>query len=90
MRFGCNPQINFVTFLQLGYLACLLPKHIDWISCERIASPLGILAGFFETLQLFCQGLKICMLCGCNPQIIFCHFFRSLKLVILIDFYQSI
>ena len=29
-----------------------------------------------------CQGLKMCMKFGCNPQIIICHFICSLNLVI--------
>ena len=31
--------------------------------------------------RCFCQGLKMCMTFGYNPQINFCHFFHSLNLV---------
>ena len=34
----------------------------------------------------FGHGLKTCMWFGCNPQIIFCHFFCNLNLV----FFQAL
>ena len=36
-------------------------------------------ADLFETLG---HGLKMYILCGHNPQIIFCHFFHKMNLVI--------
>ena len=39
-------------------------------------------AEFFEDLQCFCYGLKMCMWFGYNPQINFCYLFRILNLVI--------
>ena len=37
----------------------------------------------------FCHGLKICMWFGYYPEIIFCHFFRNLNLVIFRRFYYQ-
>ena len=36
---------------------------------------------FWNFTGVFCQGLKMCMTFGYNPQIKFCHFFHSLNLV---------
>ena len=39
--------------------------------------------------RCFCHGLKICMWFGYYPEIIFCHFFRSLNLAIFRRFYYQ-
>ena len=39
---------------------------------------------FFKLHRCFGHGLKTCMWFGYNPQIIFCHFFRNLNLVIFL------
>ena len=41
-----------------------------------------VLARFFLLFRCICQGLKMCMTFGCNPQINFCHFLGSSGLVI--------
>ena len=47
-------------------------------------------ADSFQTLQVFLfHGLKICMWFGYSPQIIFCHFFLKLNLVIFSAFSLS-
>ena len=38
----------------------------------------------FETLQVFSHSLKMCILFVHNPQIIFCHFFYKMNLVIFV------
>ena len=86
MMFGCNPQINFCHFshsLNLVIFESTSTKaYRHWVSCER-----NYYSFSFVLLKLYrclCQGLKMCMMFGCNPQINFCHFFRSLNLVIFI------
>ena len=62
MRFGCNPQINFCHFFCVElrhFLAYFLPKHLD-IEYLVKANP-HIYPDLFETLQVFCLGLKMCM-----------------------------
>ena len=39
--------------------------------------------------RCFCHGLKICMWFGYYPEIIFCHFFSNLNLVIFRRFYYQ-
>ena len=39
--------------------------------------------------RCFSHGLKICMWFGYYPEIIFCHFFRNLNLVIFRRFYYQ-
>ena len=39
--------------------------------------------------RCFCQGLKICMWFGYYPEVMFCHFFRHLNLVIFRRFYYQ-
>ena len=53
--------------------------HID--TEYLVNAILQFYADLFETLQVYCQGLKICMTFGCNPQSNFCYVFRSLNLV---------
>ena len=74
MRFGYNPQFNFVTFF-----AVLTSTKENLVN----TTPPTILAGsFFKLCRCIYQGMKMCMRFGCNPQINFCHFFRSLNLAI--------
>ena len=82
MWFGYNPQINFCHFFRnlnlaifrafsqwkwmgSGYLVCATPPTV---SCQ------------FKLNMCYGHGLKICMWFGCNPWIIFCHFFSQFEL----------
>ena len=51
-----------------------------WVSCDR--NYYGFSFVFLKLYRCLCQGLKMCMMFGCNPQINFCHFSHSLNLVI--------
>ena len=83
MNFGCNPQINFYHFfcsvdlVIFGLKAFRLSfsglKHLDTGYLVN-ATPPTVYPDIFETLQVFCQGLKMCMTLGCNPWIIFVKF----------------
>ena len=56
-------------------------------SCEH--NSYNFIQIFLKHYWCFCQGLKMCMPFGCNPQINFCHF--CLNLVnFWLNFYQSI
>ena len=50
------------------------------VLCERNSS-YNFLPILLKLYRCFCQGLKMCMTFGYNPQINFCHFFHSLNLV---------
>ena len=52
-----------------------------WVLCERNSS-YNFIPILLKRYRCFCQGLKMCMTFGYNPQINFCYFFHSLKLVI--------
>ena len=52
-----------------------------WVLCERNSS-YNFIPILLKLYRCFCQGLKMCMTFGYNPQINFCHFFHSLNLVI--------
>ena len=45
-------------------------------------SPYSFMPILSKLYRYFYHGLKICMRFGYNPDIIFCHFFRNLNLVI--------
>ena len=59
---------------------CLMLDQFLWghSSCVCDISCFPILLKLY---RCFCQGLKMCMTFGYNPQINFCHFFHSLNLV---------
>ena len=52
-----------------------------WVLCEHNSS-YNFIPILLKLYRWFCQGLKMCMTFGYNPQINFCHFFHSLNLVI--------
>ena len=52
-----------------------------WVLCE-LNSSYNFIPILLKLYRCFCQGLKMCMTFGYNPQINFCHFFHSLNLVI--------
>ena len=47
-----------------------------------MGTPPTVLCNRFETLQVFCHGLKVFMLFGYNLQIIFSHVFGISNLII--------
>ena len=52
-----------------------------YVPCVRNSS-YSFMAILLELYSCFCHGLKICMWFGYYPEIIFCHFFGNLNLVI--------
>ena len=67
MTFGCNPQKKNVTFFSLNFVVFwlkLLPMRID--TGYLVNTTLQFYADLFETLQVFCQSLKMYMRFGCN------------------------
>ena len=86
MWFGYNPQIIFITFLQveLSHFSGIFTIKVKrkWVPCVRNHSN-SFMPILLKLHRCFDHGLKTCMWFGYNPQIIFCHFFRNLKLVFL-------
>ena len=86
MWFGYNPQIIFCHFflqVELSDFSGIIYNNVNGqgIPCGRNSSYSFI--PILSKLQwCFGHGLKICMWFGCNPQNIFCHFFRKLNLAI--------
>ena len=61
-----------------------------WVLCEHNSS-YNFIPILLKLYRCFCQGLKMCMTFGYNPQINFCHFFHSLNLVIFgLSYYRSL
>ena len=76
-----NDIVNYITPSGL-YTYCFLPVHPSVSLCpSQIVSNLVIAiltvlsVSFFKLCRCFCQGLKMCMTFGCNPQINFVTFF---------------
>ena len=53
-----------------------------YVPCVRNSS-YSFMPIHLKLYRCFCHGLKICMWFGYYPEIIFCHFFRSLNLAII-------
>ena len=53
----------------------------QWVPCVRNSS-FSFMPIHLKLYMCYGHGLKICMWFGCNPWIIFCHFFQNLNLVI--------
>ena len=74
LRFGCNPQIIFLSLFSQFELSHFLGStstkiYIDnWYLVNT--TPQIIL----KLWRCFCEGLKMCMRFGCNPQIFFVTF----------------
>ena len=62
-------------------LCASVRPSFKWVLCERNSS-YNFIPILLKLYRCFCQGLKMCMTFGYNPQINFCHFFHSLNLVI--------
>ena len=82
-----NPQINFCHFFYslnlVIFWAQLLLKLMDIRYLVSATPPTFFFPILLKLYRCFCQGLKMCMTFGYNPQINFCHFFYSFNLVIL-------
>ena len=82
MRKGIKrcPCPSVRAFVRTCVLLCVRPSF-KWVLCERNSS-YNFIPILLKLYRCFCQGLKMCMTFGYNPQINFCHFFHSLNLVI--------
>ena len=94
MTFGYNPQINFCHFFHSLNLVILdsatTEAYGHKVPCECNSS-YNFIPILLKLYRCFCQGLKMCMSFGYNPQINFCHFFHSLNLVIFgLNYYRSL
>ena len=56
-------------------------QHLPWVSCERNSS-YSFVPIFLKLCMCFHHGMRICMWFGYNYEIIFCHFFHFVNLVI--------
>ena len=81
--FGYNPQIFFVTFLQveLSHFSGIIYNNVNGqgIPCGRNSS-YSYIPILWKLHWCFGHCLKICMWFGYNSQIIFCHFFLQVEL----------
>ena len=58
-------------------------QHLPWVSCERNSSYSFVLI-FLKLCMCFRHGMRMCMWFGYNCEIIFCHFFHFVNLVIFL------
>ena len=56
-------------------------QHLPWVSCERNSS-YSFVPIFWKLCMCFRHGMRMCMWFGYNCEIIFCHFFHFVNLVI--------
>ena len=82
MTFGCNPQINFYHVIRSSKLVIFGLKAFRHCVSYKRNSSYSFNQIFLKLCRSFCQGLKMCMMFGCNPQISFYHVIRSSNLVI--------
>ena len=80
IRFGCNPQIIFVTFLQfdlcLFFSSTSTKAYRHWVTCEHKSS-YNFTHIVLKFCRCFCQGLMICMRFDyMNHKIIFVTFLQ--------------
>ena len=59
-----------------------------YVPCVRNSSH-SFMPILLKLYECFCYGLKMCMRFEYHPEIIFCHFFRKLNLVIFRRFYYQ-
>ena len=59
-----------------------------YVPCVRNSS-YSFMPILLKLHRCFCHGLKLCMWFGYYPEIIFCHFFCNLNLVIFRRFYYQ-
>ena len=67
---------DHVLFLPVRPSDCLSQNLVN------ATSPIVLAGSFFKLSGCFCQGLKMCMTFGYNPQINLCHFSRRSNLFI--------
>ena len=83
MPSGNNPQINFYHFFHslnlviLGSTTTEAYGHL--VPCERNSS-YNFIPILLKLYRCFCQGLKMCMTFGYNPQVIFLLLFSQFEL----------
>ena len=65
-------------------------KHIGTGYIVNATPPTVLAVSFLNFAGCFCQGLKMCMTFGCNPQINFCHFSQFKLSRFWLNFYQII
>ena len=73
-----------VAHVRASVRACVCASvrpSFKWVLCERNSS-YNFIRILLKLYRCFCQGLKMCMTFGYNPQINFSQFFHSLNLVI--------
>ena len=58
-------------------------QHLPWVSCERNSS-YSFVPIFLKLCMCFRHGIRMCMWFGYNCEIIFCHFFHFVNLVIFL------
>ena len=56
-------------------------QHLLWVSCERNSS-YSFVPIFLKLCMCFCHGMRMCIWFGYNCEVIFCHFFHFVNLVI--------
>ena len=56
-------------------------QYLPWVSCERNSSYSFVLI-FLKLCMCFRHGMRMCMWFGYNCEVIFCHFFHFVNLVI--------
>ena len=56
-------------------------QHLPWVSCERNSS-YSLVPIILKLCMCFRHGMNMCIWFGYNCQIIFCHFFHIVNLVI--------
>ena len=59
-----------------------------YVPCVRNSS-YSVMPIHLKLYRCFCHGLKICIWFGYYPEIIFCHFFRSLNLAIFLGVFTN-
>ena len=68
--------------VRASFCASVRPSF-KWVLCECNSS-YNFIPILLKLYRCFCQGLKMCMTFGYNPQINVCHFFHSLNLVMFL------
>ena len=82
MTFVCNPQINICHFFAARTYFFGL-KQIETRFLVNATRSTFLPESFCNLASVF-KGLKLCMRFSSNPQIIFCHCFRSLNLLVFL------
>ena len=83
MWFEYNLCINFCHFFHFANFVIRpsIRQHLPWVSCERNSSN-SIVPIVLKLCMCFRHGMRMCMWFRYNCEIIFCHFFHFVNLVI--------